>query len=181
MLQTIYYRDCCASSILYLCLSSSMLCIFQILPNLHFICGHCCILAHGLKKTRRERRKSAPYLRLKKRKKNFGKKTCNFRKKNFSQKKSHSAKKCKRRTLWDVLTYIQLQNMKKLEGGTLWTTSPLAGLGLRCSGGVRIVSKKWTDQCEDCSLKKKKTRRERLKSAPYLRLKKRKTLFLEKN
>ena len=27
----------------------------------------------------------------------------------------------------------------------------------------------------------KKTRRERLKSAPYLRLKKRKTLFLEKN
>ena len=22
-------------------------------------------------------------------------------------------------TLWDVLTYIQLQNMKKLEGGTL--------------------------------------------------------------
>ena len=39
---------------------------------------------------------------------------------------------------------------------TLWTKSPLAGLGLlRCSGGFRIVSKKWTDQCEDCSLKKK--------------------------
>ena len=101
-------------------------------------------------------------------------------------------------TLWDLLTYIQLQNMKKTrrgdpsrtlknfrkkshsaeknpkgdplgtsgcvcflgkvknERGTLWTKSPLAGLGLRCSGGFRIVSKKWTDQCEDCSLKKNK-------------------------
>ena len=39
--------------------------------------------------------------------------------------------------------------------GGLWTKSPSAGLGLRCSGGFRIFSKKWTDQCEDCSLKKK--------------------------
>ena len=34
------------------------------------------------------------------------------------------------------------------------------GLSLRwpdlASGGFRIVSKKWTDQCEDCSLKKNK-------------------------
>ena len=30
---------------------------------------------------------------------------------------SHSAKKCIRGTLWDLLTYIQLQNIKKLEGG----------------------------------------------------------------
>ena len=47
-------------------------------------------------------------------------------------------------------------------------------------GCFRIVSKKLTDQCEDCSLKKKRTRRERLKSALYIRLKKRKRLFLKK-
>ena len=60
-----------------------------------------------------------------------------------------------------------------MKGGTFGLSLPWPDLG-----GFRIVSKKWTDQCEDCSLKK--TRRERLKSAPYLRLKKRKTLFLEK-
>ena len=38
----------------------------------------------------------------------------------FFQKKSHSAEKCKRGTLLDLLTYILLQNIKKLEGGTLW-------------------------------------------------------------
>ena len=38
----------------------------------------------------------------------------------FFHKKSHSAKKCKRGTLLDLLTYIPLQNIKKLEGGTLW-------------------------------------------------------------
>ena len=32
---------------------------------------------------------------------------------------SHSAKKCKRGTLWALLTYILLQNVKKLERGTL--------------------------------------------------------------
>ena len=37
----------------------------------------------------------------------------------FFQKKSHSAGKCKRGTLLDLLTYIPLQNIKKLEGGTL--------------------------------------------------------------
>ena len=47
--------------------------------------------------TRRERLKSAPYLRLKKRKTLFfGKKIEIFEKKNFFQKKSHSAEKCKR-------------------------------------------------------------------------------------
>ena len=30
---------------------------------------------------------------------------------------SHSAEICKRGTLWDLLTYIQLQNIKKIEGG----------------------------------------------------------------
>ena len=64
----------------------------------------------------------------------------------------------------------------KSERGTLCTKFALAGLG--ALGGFRIVSKKWTDQCEDCSLKK--TRRERLKWAPYLRLKKRKTFFWKK-
>ena len=63
-----------------------------------------------------------------------------------------------------------------MKGGPFGLSLPWPDLAL---GGFRIVSKKWTDQCEDCSLKK--TRRERLKSAPYLRLKKRKTLFLEKN
>ena len=38
--------------------------------------------------------------------------------KKFFQKKSHSAEKCKRGTLLDLLTYIPLQNIKKLGGGT---------------------------------------------------------------
>ena len=42
-----------------------------------------------------------------------------FEKKIF-QKKSHSAEKCKMGTLLDLLTYIPLQNIKKLEGRTLW-------------------------------------------------------------
>ena len=65
-------------------------------------------------KTTRERLKSAPYLRLKKRKTLFLEKIF------FFQKKSQSAEKCKRRTLLDLLTYIPLQNIKKLKGGTLW-------------------------------------------------------------
>ena len=39
--------------------------------------------------------------------------------KTFFQKMSHSAEKCKRGTLWALLTYILLQNIKKLERGTL--------------------------------------------------------------
>ena len=35
----------------------------------------------------------------------------------FFRRMSHSAKKCKRGTLWVLLTYILLQNFKKLEGG----------------------------------------------------------------
>ena len=50
----------------------------------------------------------------------FLEKNWNFWKKIFFQKKSHSAEKCKRGTLLDLLTYIPLQNIKKLEGGTLW-------------------------------------------------------------
>ena len=42
-----------------------------------------------------------------------------------------------------------------MKGGTLCTKFALAPLPDLALGGFRIVSKKWTDQCEDCSLKKK--------------------------
>ena len=67
----------------------------------------------NFERTRRECLKSALYLRLKMRKTFFWKKNLNFL--NLFRKMSHSAEKCKRGTLWDLLTYIQLQNMKKLE------------------------------------------------------------------
>ena len=51
---------------------------------------------------------------------NFLEKNLKFLKIFFFQKKSHSAEKCKRGTLLDLLTYIPLQNIKNLEGGTLW-------------------------------------------------------------
>ena len=87
--------------------------------NIHFLQVSRNIMAFELEKeqTRRERLKSAPYLRLKKRKSNFLEKNLKFLKKNFFQKKSHSAEKCKRGTLLDLLTYIPLQNIKNLEGG----------------------------------------------------------------
>ena len=68
-------------------------------------------------RTRRERLKSALYLRLNMRKRLFKKKLEIFEKRNF-QKMSHSAEKCKRGALWALLTYILLQNIKKLERGT---------------------------------------------------------------
>ena len=55
-----------------------------------------------LKKTRRERLKSALYLRLKKRKLFFLEKNLKFSKKNFFRKMSHSAEKCKRGTLFVI-------------------------------------------------------------------------------
>ena len=39
-----------------------------------------------------------------------------------------------------------------MKEGTNWTRFAWADLVL---GGFRIVSKKWTDQCEECGLKKK--------------------------
>ena len=48
---------------------------------------------------------------------NFLEKNLNFLKKKFLSKKLHSAEKCKSRTLLDLLTHIQLQNIKNLEGG----------------------------------------------------------------
>ena len=76
------------------------------------VCRYC-------KLTRRERLKSAPYLRLKKRKRFFWEKI-EFFEIFFFQKKLHSAEKCKRGTLLDLLTYIPLQNIKKIDRGTLW-------------------------------------------------------------
>ena len=43
-----------------------------------------------------------------------------------------------------------------MKGGTPCTKFALARHG--ALGGFRIVSEKWTDQCEDCSLKKKQDR-----------------------
>ena len=37
----------------------------------------------------------------------------------FFRKMSHSAENVKGGTLWDLLTYILLQNIKNLEGGTI--------------------------------------------------------------
>ena len=99
-----------------------------------------------------------------------------FLKKKFFQKKSHSAEKCRRGdpsgfiNKHSVAKYQKTQRgdplgtlknfrkkvaqfRKKSKGGTLWSTFALGGLGLRCSAQN---CKKWTDQCEDCSLKKKK-------------------------
>ena len=52
-------------------------------------------------------------------KKIFWKKTWIFEKKISFKKSRIVPKNVKGGTLCDVLTYIQLQNMKKLEGGTL--------------------------------------------------------------
>ena len=65
-----------------------------------------------------------------------------------------------------------------MKEGTLWTKFALAGLGLRWFGGFRIVSKKWTDQCEDCSLKKKQDENE---VGAISKAQKAQNTFLEKN
>ena len=46
----------------------------------------------------------------------------NFQKKFLNEifEQCHSAKKCKRGTLWDFLTSIVLQNIETNEGETLW-------------------------------------------------------------
>ena len=113
-------------------------------------------------KTRRERLKSALYLRLK----IFLKKNSKFLNLFFVRKLSHNAEKCKR---GDPLGFINIHSFAKFqtrrgdplgtsgfgfleklknERGTLRTKFALA------LGGFR---KKWTDQCEVCGLKKKVT------------------------
>ena len=79
----------------------------------------CTSLPHpqaGVSKTRRERLNSALYLRLKKRKTFFSFGNCRIVPKNV-----------KGWTLLYLLTYILLQNIKKLEGGTLWGYKKIFG------------------------------------------------------
>ena len=113
----------------------------------------------------RERLKSAPHLRLKKRK-TFFLENLKFLKFFFSQKKSHSAAKCKRGTFWIINIHSVAKYQKTRRGDPLGTSDFVGflekvnfGLSLPwrdlALGGFRIVSKKWTDQCEDCSLKNK--------------------------
>ena len=105
-------------------------------------------------KTRRERLKSALYLRLKMRKRLFLKKNLKFL--IFFQKMSHSAEKCERGALWALLTYILLQNIKKLERGLFWDIKKFSKKVAQCrkksnllvsSGfvGYGKKSKKWKE------------------------------------
>ena len=76
--------------------------------------------------------------------------------KKFSKKVEQCRKKIKRGDPLVSFRFVgPLKNIKK----RMWRPFALSlhwpDLTL---GGFRIVSKKWTDQCEDCSLKKNKTR-----------------------
>ena len=61
---------------------------------------------------------------------------------------SHSAEKNPKGDPLGTSGFVGFLDKVKNERGTLWTKFALA------LDGFRIVSKKWTDQCEDCSLKK---------------------------
>ena len=93
-------------------------------------------------KTKRERLKSALYLKSSKSAKHFflEKKLEIFFNVFFFRKMSHSAEKCKRGTLLDLLTYILLQNInaKKIERG-----DPLVSSGF--VGYVKIVKNERRD------------------------------------
>ena len=72
------------------------------------------------------------------------------------RKKSLCAKKNRKGDSFSPVRFCRLPLKSKKERGNLWTRFALApdlALGV---GGVRIVSEKWTDQCEDCRLKKTK-------------------------
>ena len=72
-----------------------------------------------LKETRRERPRSAPYLRLK----NIQGTTMRYFEKNFFQKylvkKSQNAAKPKKRSFRLTKRFLQTENFKKMQGGTL--------------------------------------------------------------
>ena len=68
----------------------------------------------------------------------------------FSKKRLTVPKKIQRDRL-GTSGFVGFFDKVKNERGTLWTKFAFA------LGGFRIVSKKWTDQCEDCSLKKRVT------------------------
>ena len=68
--------------------------------------------------------------------------------KKFSKKNAQ----CRKNPKGDPLgtpNYVGFLAKIKNERRTIWTVFALA------LGGFRIVSEKWTDQCDDCSLKKK--------------------------
>ena len=69
------------------------------------------------------------------------------------EKKSHGAKRIQRGDHLGTPGFVDFLEKVKMKGGPFGLSLPWPDLAL---GGFRIVSKKWTDQCEDCSLKKKK-------------------------
>ena len=77
------------------------------------------------------------------------------RRKKFQKKVAQCQKKSKGDSLVPSGFVGYLEKVKNERGDPLHYVclGPLAVLG--ALGGFRIVSKKWTDQCEDCSLKKK--------------------------
>ena len=74
--------------------------------------------------------------------------------KKFSKKNAQ----CRKNPKGDPLgtpSYVGFLAKIKNERRTIWTVFALA------LGGFRIVSEKWTDQCDDCSLKKKEKNKTR--------------------
>ena len=69
----------------------------------------------------------------------------------FSRKKSHSAEKNPKGDSLVPSGFVGY--LEKVTNDSGVCLGPLAGLG--ALGDFRIVSENWTDQCEDCSLKKK--------------------------
>ena len=78
-----------------------------------------------------------------------------WRQKKFRKKSRTVPKKIERGDSLVPSGFVGYLEKVKMKGGTFCTKFALAGLG--ALGGFRIVSKQWTDQCEDCSLKKKKS------------------------
>ena len=75
----------------------------------------------------------------------------------FGKKVAQCRKKIQRGDPLGTSGCVGFLEKVKNERGTLWTKFvSLPGPDLALVG-FRIVSKKWTDQCEDCSLKKKVT------------------------
>ena len=66
----------------------------------------------------------------------------------FLKKVAQCRKKIQRGDPLGTSGFVGFLEKVKKEEGTLWTKFALA------LGGFMIVSKKWTDQCEHCSLKK---------------------------
>ena len=78
-------------------------------------------------------------------------------KKFLGKKVTQCRKESKGGTLSVPSGFVGYLEKLKEKGGNLWTKFALAPDLALGAGGFRIVSKKWTDQCEDCSLKKKRS------------------------